>query len=149
MRTSPLSYGQQQHFPNGKVRQRVNPLFFKQPQQFPQISNPNAQAAQVSTTDLAEMRKMLSTLGVHTQALPSFDMSKFPSVWLPLGFKYPKMSKFDGATNPHSHIMRFQMKATPYYHDVGLLIHLFFYSLERESMEWFMSLSKEELSSFK
>ena len=41
------------------------------------------------------------------------------------------------------------MEALPYCHDLGLLIHLFFYFLEGEPMEWFMSLSKEELSSFK
>ena len=41
------------------------------------------------------------------------------------------------------------MKAMPYYHDLGLLVHLLFYSLEGESMKWFMLLSKEELSSFK
>ena len=102
----------------------------------------------MGATDLAEMRKMPSTLGVHTQALLSFNMSKLPPIWLPPGFKYSKMSKFDGVTNPHSHIMRFQMESTPYCHDLGLLIHLFFYSLEGEPMEWFMSLSKEELSSF-
>ena len=94
----------------------------------------------MDTTNLAEMRKTLNALGVHTQAPPSFQ--------LPQAYKYPKTSKFDGTTNPHSHIIRFQMESAPYCHDLGLLIHLFFYSLEGELMEWLISLSREELSNF-
>ena len=100
-------------------------------------------------TNLDEMRKILSAFGVHTQAPANFDMSRFPSFRLPSGFKYPKIPKFYGTTNPQSHIMRFQMEAAHYCHDLGFLIHMFFYFLEGESMEWFMSLSKEEISSFK
>ena len=145
----PLFFEQSQQQPHGQYKGRVNPLFSSQPERFSQAINSNAQATQIGSTDLAEMRKMLSALGVHTQAPPSFDMGKFPPFRLPPGFKYPKMPRFDGTTNPQSHIMRFQMEAAPYCHDLGLLIHMFFYFLEGEPMEWFMSLSKEELSSFK
>ena len=41
------------------------------------------------------------------------------------------------------------MESAPYFYDLGLLIHLFFYSLEGEPMDWFHTLSKEDLSSFK
>ena len=99
-------------------------------------------------TNLAEMRTMLNVLGIHTQAPPSFDMSKFPLFQLPRGFKYPQTLKFDGTTNPHSHIVKFQMKSTPYCHDLGLHIHLFFYSLEGEPMDWFLTLSGDNLNSF-
>ena len=99
-------------------------------------------------TNLDEMRKILSALGVHTQASANFDMSRFPPFRLPLGFKYSKTPKFDGTTNPLSHLVRFQMELAPYFYNLGLLIHRFFYSLEGEPMDWFLTLSKEDLSSF-
>ena len=99
-------------------------------------------------SNLAEMRKILNSLGVQTQAPPTFDMSRFPPFQLPPGFKYPKTLKFDGTTDPHSHIMRFQIESAPNFHDLGLTIHLFFYSLEGEPMDWFLTLSKDDLSSF-
>ena len=86
-------------------------------------------------TNLDEMRKVLSALGVHTQALANFDMSRFPLFRLSPGFKYPKTPKFDGTTNPHSHLVRFQMESAPYFYDLGLVMHLFFYSLEGEPMD--------------
>ena len=75
-------------------------------------------------------------------------MSRFPSFRLPPGFKYPKTPKFDGTTNPLNHLVRFQMVSAPYFYDLGLVIHLFFYSLEGEPIDWFLTLSKEDLNSF-
>ena len=75
-------------------------------------------------------------------------MSRFLPFRLPPSFKYPKTPKFNGTTNPLSHLVWFQMESAPYFHDLGLVVHLFFYSLEGEPMDWFLTLSKEDLSSF-
>ena len=40
------------------------------------------------------------------------------------------------------------MESALYFHDLGLVVHLFFYSLTGEPMDWFLTLSKEDLSSF-
>ena len=91
----------------------------------------------------------LTEAGVTSKAPIGFDTSKFPHFILPPGFKMPKMKKYSGIEDLRGDLAIFAMDALPYQHDNGLIIYLFFKSLEGEALGWFNMLTTYDLSTFK
>ena len=78
-----------------------------------------------------------------------YDTSKFPHFTLPPGYKMPKMRRYNGAKDPMNHLAAFNMDTLPYRYDRGLIIYLFFKTLEGEALRWFDVLTAHDLQDFK
>ena len=76
----------------------------------------------------------LTEVGITHKAPIGFDTSKFPHFVLPPGFKMPNMRKYSGIEDPRGHLATFTMDALPFQYDNGLIIYLFFKSLEGEAL---------------
>ena len=87
--------------------------------------------------------------GVTSKAPIGCDTSKFPHFTLPPGFKMPKMRRYDGTGDPRNHIAAFTMDTLPYRYDTGLIVYLFFKTLEGEALKWFDTLTIYDLQDFK
>ena len=78
--------------------------------------------------------KALAEAGVTSKAPVGYDTSKFPHFTLPPGFKMPKMRRYNGAEDPRNHLATFNMDTLPYRYDQGLIVYLFFKTLEGEAL---------------
>ena len=91
----------------------------------------------------------LAEAGVTSKAPVGYDTSKFPHFTLPPGFKMPKMRRYNGAEDPRNHLAAFNMDTLPYRYDQGLIVYLFFKTLEGEALRWFDALTAHDLQDFK
>ncbi|XP_027158118.1 uncharacterized protein LOC113759747 [Coffea eugenioides] len=65
------------------------------------------------------------------------DLCLFPNIQLPLGFKTPKFSKYDGTENPKTHLKMFANKLGKPVDDENLPMRLFPKSLEGDALDWY------------
>ena len=93
--------------------------------------------------------KALAEAEVTSKALIGYDTSKFPHFTLPLGFKMPKMRRYDGTEDPRNHLAVFTMDTLPYRYDTWLIVYLFFKTLEGEALKWFDTLTNYVLQNFR
>ena len=91
----------------------------------------------------------LAEAGVTSKAPIGYDTSKFPHFTIPLGFKMPKMRRYNGTEDPKNHLAAFTMDTLPYRYDVGLIAYLFFKMLEGEALKWFDTLTTYDLQDFR
>ena len=56
---------------------------------------------------------------------------------LPLGFKAPKFSKYDGIKNPKTHLRMLTNKLGKPVDDENLPVHLFSESLKGDALNWY------------
>ncbi|KAK1301744.1 hypothetical protein QJS10_CPB12g00992 [Acorus calamus] len=73
---------------------------------------------------------------------------QFDSIKLPLNFQAPKFRKYSGRGDPHHHINAFHLDARPFSDDEIMLIYLFPLSLEGIALQWFTSLTRNDLQTF-
>ncbi|XP_071905998.1 uncharacterized protein [Coffea arabica] len=64
---------------------------------------------------------------------------------LPVGFKAPKFSKYDGTANPKTHFQMFANKLGKPIDDENLSVRLFSKSLEGDVLDWYSNLKPEEM----
>ena len=72
----------------------------------------------------------------------------FPDIQLPMGFKAPKFSKYDGTGNSKMHLRMFVNKLGKPVDDENLLVHLFPESLEGDALDWYSNLKFEEMKTW-
>nr|XP_027109278.1 uncharacterized protein LOC113729153 [Coffea arabica]XP_027109284.1 uncharacterized protein LOC113729158 [Coffea arabica] len=73
------------------------------------------------------------------------ELCLFPDMQLPLGFKTPKFSKYDGTGNPKMHLRLFPNKLGKPVDSENLPIRLFLESLEGDALDWYSNLKPKEI----
>ncbi|XP_027171636.1 uncharacterized protein LOC113771226 [Coffea eugenioides] len=73
------------------------------------------------------------------------ELCLFPDMQLPMGFKTPKFSKYDGAGNPKTHLRMFANKLGKPIDDENLPVRLFPESLEGDALDWYSNLKPEDM----
>ncbi|XP_027169533.1 uncharacterized protein LOC113769267 [Coffea eugenioides] len=73
------------------------------------------------------------------------ELCLFPDMQLPVGFKAPKFSKYDGTCNPKTHLRMFANKLGKPVDDENLPIHLFLESLEGDALDWYSNLKPDAM----
>ncbi|XP_071936374.1 uncharacterized protein [Coffea arabica] len=73
------------------------------------------------------------------------ELCLFLDIQLPLGFKTPKFSKYDGTENPKMHLKMFANKLGKPMDDENLAMHLFSESLEGDALNWYSNLKSGEV----
>nr|XP_027096027.1 uncharacterized protein LOC113715923 [Coffea arabica] len=87
--------------------------------------------------------------GVSKQGgLDYSELCLFPDMQLPMGFKAPKFSKYDGNGNPKTHIRMFANKLGKPIDDENLPVRLFPESLEGDALDWYSNLKPEDMKSW-
>ncbi|XP_071912359.1 uncharacterized protein [Coffea arabica] len=76
------------------------------------------------------------------------ELCLFPDIQLPLGFKTPKFSKYDGIGNPKTHLKMFTNKLGKPVDDENLPMRLFLESLEGDALDWYSNLKSEEVKTW-
>ncbi|XP_071926092.1 uncharacterized protein [Coffea arabica] len=76
------------------------------------------------------------------------ELCLFPDIQLPLGFKTPKFSKYDGTGNPKTHLKMFANKLGKPVDDESLPMRLFPESLEGDALDWYSNLKSEEVKTW-
>nr|XP_027067878.1 uncharacterized protein LOC113693538 [Coffea arabica] len=76
------------------------------------------------------------------------DLCLFPDMQMPMGFKAPKFSKYDGTGNPKTHIRMFSNKLGKPIDDENLPVRLFPESLEGDTLDWYSNLKPENMRSW-
>ncbi|XP_027182219.1 uncharacterized protein LOC113780636 [Coffea eugenioides] len=87
--------------------------------------------------------------GVSKQGgLDYSELCLFPDMQLPMGFKAPKFSKYDGNGNPKTHLRMFANKLGKPIDDENLPVRLFPESLEGDALDWYSNLKPEDMKSW-
>ncbi|XP_027066541.1 uncharacterized protein [Coffea arabica] len=73
------------------------------------------------------------------------ELCLFPDMQLPMGFKTPKFSKYDGTGNPKTHLRMFANKLGKPIDDENLPVRLFPESLEGDALDWYSNLKPENM----
>ncbi|XP_071940821.1 uncharacterized protein [Coffea arabica] len=73
------------------------------------------------------------------------ELCLFPDMQLPMGFKTPKFSKYDGTGNPKTHLRMFANKLGKPIDDENLPVRLFPESLEGDALDWYSNLEPEDM----
>ncbi|XP_071924877.1 uncharacterized protein [Coffea arabica] len=76
------------------------------------------------------------------------ELCLFPNMQLPVGFKAPKFSKYDGTGNPKTHLRMFANKLGKQIDDENLPMRLFPESLEGDALDWYSNLKPEDMRSW-
>ncbi|XP_071920609.1 uncharacterized protein [Coffea arabica] len=76
------------------------------------------------------------------------ELCLFPNMQLPMGFKAPKFSKYDGTGNPKTHLWMFANKLGKPIDDENLPMRLFSESLEGDMLDWYSNLKPEDMRSW-
>ncbi|XP_027169340.1 uncharacterized protein LOC113769052 [Coffea eugenioides] len=76
------------------------------------------------------------------------ELCLFPDMQLPMGFKVPKFTKYDGTSNPKTHLRMFANKLGKPIDDENLPVHLFPKSLEGDALDWYSNLKPEDMRSW-
>ncbi|XP_071921845.1 uncharacterized protein [Coffea arabica] len=76
------------------------------------------------------------------------ELCLFPDIQLPVGFKTPKFSKYDGTRNPKTHLKMFANKLGKPVDDENLPMHLFPESLEGGALDWYSNLKSGEVKTW-
>nr|XP_027124338.1 uncharacterized protein LOC113741048 [Coffea arabica] len=76
------------------------------------------------------------------------ELCLFPDIQLPLGFKTPKFSKYDGTGNPKTHLKMFANKLGKPVDDENLPMRLFPESLEGDALDWYSNLKSGEVKTW-
>ncbi|XP_071913977.1 uncharacterized protein [Coffea arabica] len=76
------------------------------------------------------------------------ELCLFPDIQLPLGFKTPKFSKYDGIGNPKTHLKMFANKLGKPVDDENLPMRLFPESLEGDALDWYSNLKSGEVKTW-
>nr|XP_027109129.1 uncharacterized protein LOC113728996 [Coffea arabica] len=79
------------------------------------------------------------------ESLDYNELCLFPDMQLPVGFKAPKFSKYDGTGNPKTHLRMFANKLGKPMDDENLPVRLFPESLEGDALEWYSNLKPEDM----
>ena len=104
-----------------------------------------AQARNNPMNDLTALKDFIEQVANKVKSPPMYDVSKYVPFVIPPGFKFPKLTKFSGNSDPVNHFKKFSMETHHYRYDLGLMIHLFSISLEGDALYWFLSLTKEQV----
>ena len=67
---------------------------------------------------------------------------------LPLGFKTPKLNKYDGTENFKTHLRIFTNKLGKPVDDENLSVGLFPESLEGDALDWYSNMKSEEMKTW-
>ncbi|XP_071917080.1 uncharacterized protein [Coffea arabica] len=87
--------------------------------------------------------------GLSKQGVLDYDdLCLFPNVQLPVGFKTPKFNKYDGTSNPKTHLRLFANKLGKPVDDENLPLRLFPESLEGDALDWYSNLKPEEVKTW-
>ena len=73
------------------------------------------------------------------------ELCLFPDMQLPVGFKAPKFSKYDGTDNPKTYLRMFANKLGKPLDDENLPVQLFPESLEGDALDWYSNLKPEAM----
>ncbi|XP_027082289.1 uncharacterized protein [Coffea arabica] len=73
------------------------------------------------------------------------ELCLFSDMQLPMGFKTPKFSKYDGTGNPKTHLRMFANKLGKPIDDENLPVRLFPESLEGDALDWYSNLKAEDM----
>ncbi|XP_027075870.2 uncharacterized protein [Coffea arabica] len=76
------------------------------------------------------------------------ELCLFPDIQLPLEFKTPKFSKYDGTGNPKTHLKMFANKLGKLMDDENLPMRLFSKSLEGDALDWYSNLKSREVKTW-
>ncbi|XP_071909679.1 uncharacterized protein [Coffea arabica] len=76
------------------------------------------------------------------------ELCLFPDMQLPVGFKAPKFTKYDGTGNPKTHLRMFANKLGRPIDDENLPVRLFPESLEGDALDWYSNLKPEDMKSW-
>ncbi|XP_027072065.1 uncharacterized protein [Coffea arabica] len=76
------------------------------------------------------------------------DLCLFPDMQLPVGFKAPNFTKYDGTGNPKTHLRMFANKLGRPIDDENLPVRLFPESLEGDALDWYANLKPEDMRSW-
>ncbi|XP_027150237.1 uncharacterized protein LOC113750467 [Coffea eugenioides] len=77
--------------------------------------------------------------------LDYYELCLFPDIQLPLRFKTPKFSKYDGTGIPKTHLKMFANKLGKPMDDENLPMRLFSESLEGDALDWYSNLKFGEV----
>lgn len=72
--------------------------------------------------------------------LDAAEMCLVPGVVIPNKFKVLDFEKYKGASDPVTHIRAYCRNMVAYFNDDRLFMHLFQYSLNWASLDWYMHL---------
>nr|XP_027122281.1 uncharacterized protein LOC113739250 [Coffea arabica] len=76
------------------------------------------------------------------------ELCLFLNIQLPLGFKTPKFSKYDGTENPKTHLKMFGNKLGKPVDDENLPMRLFLENLEGDALDWYSNLKSGEVKTW-
>ncbi|XP_027151907.1 uncharacterized protein LOC113751963 [Coffea eugenioides] len=82
---------------------------------------------------------------IKQESLDYNELCLFPDMQLPVGFKAPKFSKYDGTGNPKTHLRMFANKLGKPMDDENLPVRLFPESLEDDALDWYSNLKPEDM----
>ncbi|XP_027167353.1 uncharacterized protein LOC113767449 [Coffea eugenioides] len=89
---------------------------------------------------------MRKSQGLSKQGGLSYnELCLFPDMQLPMDFKAPKFSKYDGTGNPKTHLRIFANKLGKPIDDENLLVRVFPESLEGDALDWYFNLKPEDM----
>ncbi|XP_050915328.1 uncharacterized protein LOC127130345 [Lathyrus oleraceus] len=77
------------------------------------------------------------------------DLCLVPNVVLPQKFKVPELPKYKGLSCPRSHLTMYCRKMASHIDNDNLLIHCFQDSLAGASLDWYMSLERSKIRSWR
>lgn len=77
------------------------------------------------------------------------DLCLVPNMVLPQKFKVPDLPKYKGLSCPQSHVIMYCRKMSSYIDNDDLLIHCFQDSLSGASLDWYMSLERTKIRSWR
>ena len=72
------------------------------------------------------------------------ELCLVPDLVIPPKFKTPKFEKYDGTKCLENHLAMYYHKMVRHAHNEDLLIHVFYDSLTRTAVQWYMKLRKDQ-----
>lgn len=87
--------------------------------------------------------------GFSAFSMDARDLCLVPNVVLPQKFKVPNLPKYKGLSCPWSHVTTYCRKMASYINNDDLSIHCFQDSLSEASLDWYMSLERTKIRSWR
>ncbi|XP_050875848.1 uncharacterized protein LOC127079504 [Lathyrus oleraceus] len=154
-----------QHLQPANVAQTVPPSFSYPPQMWftsnmpapiaPEASRPASQVvppavdpARPADYQLLDDRIRVIE-GFSSFGIDARDLCLVPNVVLPQKFKVPNLPKYKGLSCPRSHLTIYCRKMASHIDNDNLLIHCFQDSLVGASLDWYMSLERSKIRSWR
>ncbi|XP_050897037.1 uncharacterized protein LOC127103839 [Lathyrus oleraceus] len=113
-----------------------------------QVASPVVDPAKPADYQLSDGRIRVIE-GFSSFGIDARDLCLVPNVVLPQKFKVPDLAKYKGLSCPRSHLTMYCRKMASHIDNDNLLIHWFQDSLIGASLDWYMSLERSKIRSWR